>query len=119
MAMSISRFCLVLSAVILGALSLQLHAQSSTQAPQAAPVPETKAGSAPVATAAPPGYVMGVDDMLSIRFWGDPQLSTDVVIRTDGKVSVPLLNDVQAAGLTPEQLSDNLEKAASKFVSDP
>ena len=52
-------------------------------------------------------------------FWADTQLSADVVVRTDGKISVLLLNDVQAAGLTPEQLNEALEKAASKFIAEP
>jgi polysaccharide export outer membrane protein len=49
----------------------------------------------------------------------DAQLSADVVVRPDGKISVPLLNDVQAAGLTPEQLNAVLEKAASKYIAEP
>ena len=73
----------------------------------------------PVGVIPPPGYVIGADDLLSIRFWADTQLSADVVVRPDGKISVPLLNDVQAAGLTPEQLNSALEKAASKYIADP
>src|SRR4030095_2056124 len=46
-------------------------------------------------------------------------MSGDVVVRPDGKISIPLLDDVQAAGLTPEQLNEALEKAAAKFVADP
>jgi polysaccharide export outer membrane protein len=118
MHMRISLFCLILSAAIVGALRLPVDAQSVPQSPPAGQIPETKAGTPPVAAAAPAGYVVGVDDLLSIRFWGDPQLSSDVVVRTDGKISIPLLNDVQAAGLTPEQLGETLEKAASKFVTD-
>jgi polysaccharide export outer membrane protein len=67
----------------------------------------------------PPGYVIGVDDSLAIRFWGDEKMSAEVTVRPDGKVSVPLLNDVQAAGLTPEELGATLHKAALKFVEDP
>ena len=67
----------------------------------------------------PAGYIIGVDDLLTIRFWGDSQMSVDVAVRPDGKISVPLLNDVQAAGLTPVQLSEALEAAASKFATEP
>ena len=74
---------------------------------------------APVGVTPPSGYVIGADDLLSVRFWADAQLSADVVVRPDGKISVPLLNDVQAAGLTPEQLNAALEKAASKFIAEP
>ena len=46
-------------------------------------------------------------------------MSADVVVRPDGKISLPLINDVQAAGLTPEQLRQQLEKAAAKYVAEP
>jgi polysaccharide export outer membrane protein len=64
-------------------------------------------------------YVIGPDDLLSIVFWRDQQLSGDVVVRPDGKISLPLLDDVQAAGLTPKQLRDRLVGEARRFVSDP
>jgi len=73
----------------------------------------------PAGVATPPGYVIGADDLLAVRFWGDTQMSADVVVRPDGKISVPLLNDVQASGLTPEQLNAALEKAASKYIAEP
>ena len=104
---------------ILGLSSLRVEAQSSPQISQTGQIPEAKASSAPAAVSTPPGYIVGADDLLTIRFWGDTQLSADVVVRPDGKISVPLLNDVQAAGLTPEQLGENLEKSASKFITDP
>ena len=49
----------------------------------------------------PAGYVIGAEDVLSIVFWRDKDMSADVVVRPDGKISLPLLNDVEAAGLTP------------------
>jgi polysaccharide export outer membrane protein len=67
----------------------------------------------------PPGYVIGAEDVLSIVFWRDKDMSADVVVRPDGKISLPLLNDVDAAGLTPDQLRNELVKAASKYVEDP
>jgi len=70
-------------------------------------------------TTIPSGYIIGADDLLTIRFWADAQLSADVVVRPDGKISLPLLNDVQAAGLTPEQLNVALEKSASKYIAEP
>ena len=67
----------------------------------------------------PPGYVIGPDDVLSIVFWRDKDMSDDVAVRPDGKISLPLLNEMQAAGLTPEQLRVALTAAANKFVEDP
>ena len=66
----------------------------------------------------PPGYVIGAEDVLTIVFWRDKEMSADVVVRPDGKISLPLLNDVQAAGYTPDQLRGQLELAAKKFMKD-
>jgi polysaccharide export outer membrane protein len=60
-----------------------------------------------------------VGDVLTVTFWRDTRLSGDVLVRPDGKVSMPLLNDVQAAGLTPEQLAGVLKDAAAKYLADP
>lgn len=67
----------------------------------------------------PPGYVIGVDDHLAISFWRDKDLSADVVVRPDGRISLPLLNDVQAAGLTPDQLRAVLLQAAESILDQP
>jgi len=68
---------------------------------------------------APPEYVIAIDDVLTVAFWQDQISATDVVVRPDGKISLPLLNDVQAAGLTPQQLAAGLEQAASKYITEP
>lgn len=67
----------------------------------------------------PGDYVIGADDALSIVFWRDKDMSADVVVRPDGKISLPLLNEIQAAGYTPEQLRSKLVEAASKYVEEP
>lgn len=67
----------------------------------------------------PAGYVIGAGDVLGIKFWQQTDLSGDVVVRPDGKISIPLLNDVQAAGQTPQQLSENLSSVAKRWVQDP
>lgn len=67
----------------------------------------------------PPGYVIGVGDVLGVKFWQQPELSGDVVVRPDGQISVPLLNDVQAAGQTPLQLSEQIRTTATRWVQDP
>jgi polysaccharide export outer membrane protein len=68
---------------------------------------------------APMGYVIGAGDVLGVKFWQQPELSGDVVVRPDGKISVPLLNDVPAAGQTPQQLGDNIKAVAKRWVQDP
>jgi polysaccharide biosynthesis/export protein len=73
--------------------------------------------SAPVTV--PADYVMGPGDVLSIVFWRDKDMSADVVVRPDGKISLPLLNEIDAAGRTPEQLRAGLATVASKILQDP
>ena len=67
----------------------------------------------------PAGYVIGPDDVLTIVFWRDKDMSADVVVRPDGKISLPLLNDVQAAGLTPEQLRAQLDEGGGEVRRGP
>jgi polysaccharide export outer membrane protein len=67
----------------------------------------------------PEGYVIGPEDVLTVLFWRDKDLSGDVMVRPDGFINVPLLNDVMAAGLTPEQLRLKLMAAAAKFLAEP
>lgn len=66
-----------------------------------------------------PDYVIGAQDVLGISVWKEPDLSTSVPVRPDGKISLPLLNDVQAAGLTPLQLADALTEKLKKYISAP
>lgn len=74
--------------------------------------------SAPVLSAIP-DYLIGAEDVLSIIFWRDKELSTDVAVRPDGKITLPLLNEVRAAGLTPAQLKDILVEESKKYIEDP
>jgi polysaccharide export outer membrane protein len=122
----------VLSATIVSVTALAAAASTSLALLAQAPVPALAANAAaaapataaaagvPVRPATPNGYVIGVDDVLSIVFWRDKDLSApEITVRPDGKVTLPLLNDVQAAGLTPEQLRDTVLDAARKYVEDP
>lgn len=84
--------------------------------------PQQPANEGVVATAGgavlPPGYVIGTDDILSVVFWRDKDLSAEVVVRPDGRISLPMLNDVPAAGFTPEQLAGVVKSAARKYIVD-
>jgi polysaccharide export outer membrane protein len=64
-------------------------------------------------------YVIGVPDLLSITVWGQPDLSSQVLVRRDGKISVALVGDAVAAGNTPEELAREIETGLSRFVSEP
>ncbi len=67
----------------------------------------------------PGEYVLGVEDRLSISVWKEPELSRTVIIRPDGKVTSPLVGDIQAAGRTAKQLSADLTTALARFVKEP
>lgn len=64
-------------------------------------------------------YVIGPQDMLQITVWKEAELSGSVPVRPDGKISLALLNDVDAAGLTPTQLAQSLVEKLRKYVADP
>jgi polysaccharide export outer membrane protein len=64
-------------------------------------------------------YLIGAGDNLTIFVWRNPELSTGVPVRPDGKISTPLVEDVVAVGKTPTQLARDLEERLKKFVRDP
>jgi polysaccharide biosynthesis/export protein len=66
-----------------------------------------------------PTYVIGPGDVLAIVFWRDKDMSADVLVRPDGHITLPLLNDIAAAGLTPPQLRDRILTEARRYLEDP
>jgi len=64
-------------------------------------------------------YVIGPEDVLFIHVWREDLLSRSVPVRMDGKISLPVVNDVQAAGMTPLQLKEALTKQLKEFVDNP
>lgn len=111
-----------------------LRAQGAAPAPaQTAPAtakPGTAKPAQPAGTAKPPvaipagvplpaDYVIGPEDVLTIIFWREKDLSSEVIVRPDGRISLPVIQDISATGLTPEQLRESLTKTAERFVEDP
>jgi polysaccharide biosynthesis/export protein len=65
-------------------------------------------------------YIIGSGDLLEILTWDEPQLSrNEVLVRTDGKISFPFLDDLQASGLTPFELKQKIEEGLKKYVEHP
>jgi polysaccharide export outer membrane protein len=94
--------------------------------PAPAPAPATASTPARPAPARPasvptqtPEYVIGPEDVLDIAVWDNVQLSRTVPVRPDGRISLPLLDDVQAAGLTPMELRANLEGSLKRYIPEP
>ena len=95
------------------------HAFAQASTATAPAVARPGAPVVPGAVTPPADYVIGADDVLSVVFWRDKDMTADVTVRPDGKISLVLINDVQAAGLTPDQLRASVTEAAAKFVDDP
>jgi len=96
--------------LMLAAGGLQAQAGSQDQA---------KPADAADAAATQSSYVIGADDTLHVDVWKEPDLTATLPVRPDGKISLPLLNDVQAAGLTPMQLAGVLTEKLKKYLADP
>lgn len=71
------------------------------------------------ASVAGPDYIIGADDTLHISVWKEPELTESLPVRPDGKISMPLLNDVVAAGLTPTKLAESITDRLKKYIADP
>jgi polysaccharide export outer membrane protein len=108
-------------AVGLLAAAIPLQAQEdSTKKPAAG----ANAAAAPAAAAKKsatddPNYIIGSQDVLDISVGKEPELTRTVPVRPDGKISLPLLNDVQADGRTPQQLAADITEGLKKFVTNP
>lgn len=109
--------CLMLVAFV----AMGMWAQDDTDADTSPPPKPAKEASEtrPVAPEVPSDYVIGADDTLHISVWKEPDLTATLPVRPDGKISLPLLNDVPASGLTPMQLADSITQKLKKYISDP
>jgi polysaccharide export outer membrane protein len=113
-------------AMLLGFASAPMVAQISAKEKErtaANPSPSqasSKQGSASQAmSVAGPSYVIGADDVLLVSVWKEPDLTITLPVRPDGNISLPLLNDVPAAGLSPTQLAASITEKLKKYVADP
>ena len=127
----------VLFGVLFAGVSLAAQGQpaappagtAGSQPPAASPMLTPTITPAAVPSAAPPpvssitplpnDYVIGADDVLSVVFWRVPDMSAEVTVRPDGRISLPLINEIHAAGLTPEAFRASVATAATKFMESP
>ena len=104
--------------------SVGVFAQSDRPAGQ--PTPAADAGKhaadpATVIKSAPSddSYVIGANDVLAINVWKEPDVSRSVPVRSDGKISLPLVGELQASGQTPRQLEQEISKRLQSYISEP
>jgi len=97
------------------------YAQGTTDATAAAAARAAApdGGAERPAATSDPNYLLGAQDVLSVSVWKEPELSREVPVRPDGKISLPLLNDVQAAGLTPIELAAQITTGLNKYMTNP
>ena len=125
--MKTQRNCMVLFSMVLGAaLAAPAFPQGQTSRDSAEP---TQTASAKPAPDRPEGvnppvkvgkdYVIGADDVLDVNVWKEQELTRTLQVRPDGKISMPLLGDVQAAGLTPGQLAQTVGERLKKYLTAP
>ncbi len=100
----------------MGLLAVTMHAKDKKKQKTDPAQPTSAPAAAPEA---PYDYVIGADDTLHISVWKENELTETLPVRPDGKISMPLLNDVTAAGLTPLQLNDVITDGLKKYIADP
>jgi polysaccharide biosynthesis/export protein len=114
--------CLVVLAIMAVSACAQ-DENSDNNASNDASVAKPEKPATPDARSSSPGvpadYVIGADDTLHVTVWKEPDMSVTLPVRPDGKISIPLLDDVQAAGLTPMQLAATIHEKLKKFIADP
>src|SRR5262245_14930852 len=114
-----SRFVSALSALVLtSTLAASAHGQAAGQKTPAASAPGSPTSASPAADV-PAEYVIGPEDVIGVNFWKDTEMTGDYPVRPDGRITLPLIGDIQAAGLSPEALKEVIQKAALKFQQDP
>jgi len=116
---------ILMEAALLAAFVLPAGAQAQPARPaqqeQAVPAETPKQKDEPVVAAPvdPKTYKIGAEDVLMVRVWKEPDLSGNVMVRPDGRITLPLVGEIVAANLTPEQLTASVNEAFSKFLNKP
>jgi polysaccharide biosynthesis/export protein len=102
-------------------VSIPTFAQQEGATPTSQPDSQSAAapGAAQHGVTSDPNYVIGPQDVIDVNVWKEPDISRTVPVRPDGKISLPLLNDVQAAGMTPTQLGNQITTSLKKYVTNP
>ena len=124
--MSVKKFtrnsaCLALTilAVAIGSFAQSSALPAKSEGHPASGSNDVKTTSKPAADADPLSYTIGVEDELGISVWHEADLSTNAVVRPDGMITLPLLNDVKVIGMTPRELQDILTVKLKDYVKEP
>lgn len=105
------------TAMLLGIISVASWTQDKPRDNDAGA--DASAAAAEPTSVTAPEYVIGPEDTVRVAVWKEPDLTATLPVRPDGMISLPLLNDVQAAGLTPMQLAASITTRLKKYLADP
>jgi polysaccharide biosynthesis/export protein len=124
MRQSAKAFRILQIAAFIVAVGTGLSAQSENPPGQAPAAPDTgqsagNRGNATKRVISDESYVIGADDVLGISVWKEPEVSRSVPVRGDGRISLPLIGELQASGQTPRQLEQEIAKRLQSYISEP
>jgi polysaccharide export outer membrane protein len=114
----------IVVALICGAFLGQAWAQDDKKPQESKPAPASAAASEAASNTVQPAgadenFLIGADDVLAISVWKEPDLSRSIPVRSDGKITLPLIGEVQASGKTPHQLQQEIATKLQSFISEP
>jgi polysaccharide export outer membrane protein len=124
------KLCILLGACLLAVAAAFAVEQKPDEAQSRTPAKAEPAGAEPLkpvedlaksapAPVDPRSYQLGAEDVVLVRVWREPELSGQMVVRPDGQVSMPLIGDLKATGLTPLQLAEQITEKLSKYIHEP
>lgn len=99
-------------------IGIQAQSTPSGQTPASTPAKDKSGASSPAAHS-DGSYVIGANDVLAINVWKEPDVSRSVPVRSDGKISLPLVGELTASGQTPLQLEQEIAKRLQSYISEP
>jgi polysaccharide export outer membrane protein len=102
----------VAALILIGSVALAQDAPAASPASDKVAIDTANGQGGPV-------YIIGPEDVLHIAVWKESDLTATLPVRPDGKISLPLLDDVQASGLTPKQLAVSVTEKLKKYIADP
>lgn len=109
----------IITAAVIAFFAVSAFSQNQLADKSKAPSVSAATDATPSATIVDSSYTIGPEDVLNISVWKEPDFSATIPVRPDGKVSLPLIGDIQAAGKTPEVLTADLTTLLKKYVEQP
>jgi len=110
--MKLIRFCFAFVIIALTTLTVGAAASAAVPAPSTTPAPKLASG-------VPDDYIIGPGDTVQVYVWRNPELTSTVPVRPDGKISTPLVEDMVAVGKNPATLARDIEKVLAEYVKTP